>query len=135
VYQADTGYQDQGAPISADLKTAFNYFKSRGINKLFTMIRPLISTSGNASFLVGINVDFENTAPTGTIQVPAPTNSLWGSATWDSGIWSNGDIVIKSWAGIGRVGMCAAARLIVQVDGSSCEVNSFDMMAEPGASL
>mgnify|MGYP003649147850 CR=1 FL=1 len=130
VYKADTGRQDNGAQISWDLKTAFNACGSRGQNKFFKALRPLLLTSGTASFLAGINVDFDDTAPTGTVSATATTAALWGTGLWGTGLWGGLGLLVRKWLTVGRIGTTAAARFKGAADGISVQCNGFDVLYE-----
>lgn len=132
VWKADTGFQDNGSGITADIKTAFNYYKSRGQQKRFQMIRPIFSSNGSPGFLLDLNVDFAEDDPTSSPTATAIAESLWDDAEWDVDVWNGGNPVTRSWTGVAGMGMCAAIRLRVVSDGASFILNSFDVTAEVG---
>lgn len=135
VYKADTGYQDNGGTITAILKTAWNYFGQRGVEKLFTLCRPVISTDGTPSILFNLNTDFQDMAPTGTISASAPSNSLWGAATWGVGVWGGDSTVTTNWNAPQALGYCAAVRMTITINGASFILNSFDVQMQRGGAL
>jgi hypothetical protein len=135
VYRADTGASDNGAVITANLKTAWNYFNQRGRQKLFTLIRPVISTNGSPSILMNLNVDFQDVAPTGTISASAPSNSLWGVAQWGMGVWAGVATTITNWNSPLALGYCAAVRMTITTNSSSFILNSFDVQMQSGGAL
>jgi hypothetical protein len=47
VYHADSGRTDNMGPIYGELKGAWNYLKSRGVNKIVTMVRPVLQSNGS----------------------------------------------------------------------------------------
>jgi hypothetical protein len=132
VWKADTGFQDNGGGITGDIKAAFNYYKSRGQQKRFQMIRPVIATNGIPGILLDLNVDFEEREPTSAPTTTPVTGALWGTAQWGVSVWNSGDQITRSWVGIAGMGMCAAIRLRVVSNGASCVLNSFDVTAEVG---
>ncbi len=105
VYQWDAGASDNGAPIVADLKSAFTDFGDRGRQKRFTMIRPLLNTTPLVQPALEIDVDYQESLPTavptvvGQGQTEAEIRYDWTSAS-----------------GIGYVG---AARLQVNLQGDT----------------
>lgn len=135
VYKADTGYSDNGSNINADMKGAFSYFGSRGQNKLFSMIRPLLLTSGDAGILIGVNVDFDNVQPTGTLTPSTTETGVWQSGLWGTAKWGGAGILVRDWKTIGRIGFCAAPRLKVSTNGARVYVNGFDIVSEAGGQL
>lgn len=132
VYKADSGRNDAGGDITGEMKTAFNYFGSPGVNKFFTMLRPLLLNSGTPDILLGLNVDFDNDNPTGTLTATPTSTGLWGTGLWGTALWGGSGLLIKDWRTVGKVGYCAAVRLRVAANGISVQVNGFDVIAEPG---
>lgn len=135
VYKADIGASDNGSVITAQLKTAWNYFNQRGKQKLFTLIRPVISTNGSPSVLMNLNVDFQDVDPTGTISASAPMNSLWGVATWGTGTWGGLAATITNWNSPLALGYCAAVRMTITTNSSTFILNSFDVQMQAGGAL
>lgn len=129
VYQADTGSQDNGGQISWDVKTAFNYCGSTR-NKYFKSLQPLLLTSGIASFLGGINVDYDDVAPTGTINATAGAGAIWGSSNWDGANWAGVGILVRNWLGVGRVGTVVAARFTGAASNITVQLNGFNLAYE-----
>lgn len=132
VYKADTGYQDAGGAIDWEVKTAFSYFGSRGRQKFYKMIRPLILASGIPAINIGLNVDFDNAPPTGTLAASNSTAGLWGSGLWGTALWGGTGLRIQDWNTVGNIGYAAAVRLQGQSNGVSIQINGFDVLAEPG---
>lgn len=137
VYKADTGYQDNGGVITAELRTSWNYFgdTSRGVQKFFTFARPVFSTDGAPSILFNLNTDFQNLDPTGSISASAPANTLWGTALWGSGQWGGDSTVITNWNNPQAIGYCAAARMRITSSGASFMLNSFDIQMQRGGPI
>jgi len=135
VWKADTGFQDDGGGITGDIKTAFNYYGSRGQQKLFKMIRPIFSSNGSPGFLLDLNVDFEDREPTSSPTVTPNAGALWDVAVWDVDVWGAGETIRRDWVGVAGMGMSAAIRLRITSDGASCTLNSFDVATEMGGLL
>lgn len=130
--KAWTGNNDAGTNIVADGLPAFNYFKTPGRLKHFKEVRPIISTDGSPGVLLGCNVDFDTTAPSGVPTFTSTTSGLWDSAMWDAGVWG-GDLSIKrNWQTIGGIGYCGAAHLKVATANEECHWISTDYVYEVG---
>lgn len=129
-----SGLDDMGVNIVADAKSAFNYFGSR-VQKRFTLARPIISSSAVAPLAIGINTDFSDSLPAGTVSGSASSLSLWGTGTWDSALWGGGSYIFKRWQGLAGIGFCAATR--VRYEGMGYEVSwiSTDYVFETGGIL
>jgi hypothetical protein len=135
VYKGDVGFQDNGEAIQGDIKTAFNYFKSRGQLKAFKMARPIFLSNGQPNYLMGLNVDFDDSTPSAAPTPGAAPVSLWGVAQGGVDVWGGGSAITKGWVGVTGIGMCAALRLRVTSNGASCVVNSFDVLTQRGGIL
>ena len=132
VYQADNTYQDDGAGITGTGITAFSSYGKKGRLKRFTAVRPLYYASGSVGFKIGINVDFNLDPPTGDASATADTGTTWDSALWDTGQWGGSDFVFKPWKGAGSIGTYGAVTFSVAINGQSCSVNAFDVVAQLG---
>lgn len=130
VYKADTGKQDNGSQIAWDLKSAFNDCGSPGQNKFFKGIRPLLLTTGTASILGGINVDYNNTVPSGTLSASSGSTGLWGSGHWGVAHWGGLGLLLRKWLTVGQIGTTVAARLRGAAKGISVQINGFDVLYE-----
>lgn len=132
VFKADSGFQDNGSAIQADLKTSFNDFGVKGRVKMFKMLRALFASNGSPGFLMDLNVDYEDRPPTSTPTAGAAPMSVWGSATWGVSKWTSGQVLTRQWVGAAGIGHSAAIRLRVNSNGASCTVNGFDVVFEAG---
>jgi len=97
VYRWDTGVTDAGVTLTADLKTAFNYFGDRGRQKRFTMLRPTLNTTANIKPAVEMLVDFHEREP-----VAVPTTIIDRSLTLR---------IQENWTTVTGLGYCGAVRM------------------------
>lgn len=88
VFLWDEGYEDNGEDIVADLKTAFNYFSSRGSLKKFEMLQPILRIQSSLRPAIEVLTDFKEKTPTAIPTVPVEgdgmeieTRDTWTSAT------------------------------------------------------
>jgi len=127
---------DNAVAINTDLKTSFNYFNSRGQLKQWSMVRPIFSTSGSPAVIYGLNVDFEDTLPTGVPTFNPFTAALWDSSVWDGASWGGENAVQKSWQFLSGLGYCAALRMKTQSGtGVSLRLSSVDYVFKVGGVL
>ncbi len=127
VFKADTGHDDNGHQLHGEIKTAFNACGTSGQNKFFNELRPLLLTNGTASLTAGVNVDYNNSVPTGTLSASAGDTGLWGSARWGSSRWGGRGLLVRNWLTIGQIGTTVAARLRVAASGITVQLNGFDI--------
>jgi len=138
VYEADVGSVDPGdASITGNMKTAFDYFETRGQLKRWTMIRPKITVGATITPAVGINVDFRSDETPAVSIATLSDLALWDQAIWDTDEWPPEQVFRNEWATITGVGYCASTQMLVSVSGSGntkpvLRVNGFDYIYEPG---
>lgn len=132
VIQAWTGTSDSGADINFEGLASFQYHGGMNL-KRYTMARPIVSTDNPAiGILLGLNLDFDQTAPTGVPSFAPVNTAVWDTSTWDSGIWA-GDLTIrKDWQTVGGVGYCAALHIKGSTPSSQLRWQSTDYVYEVG---
>lgn len=110
VYQWDIGPSDYLENITADVKTAFNYFGDRGHLKRWTMLQPLINSDGQVNPSIGINVNFRSDAVLSTPSTVQAGGPLWdsGSSQWDLVNWPTSSQQSPNWISITGIGQCAS---------------------------
>lgn len=126
---------DNGNNINATVQQAYNYFDSRGTQKRYTLVRPIITTIGGfPSILCGLNLDFEEGNATGTISFnpSANSNGVWDSSTWDNAIWGGASVINKNWQGVTGIGYCASLQLTAASQGITVRWASTDFVMETG---
>lgn len=102
---------DNGSNINFEAQQSFNYFGGQQLKQV-KMLRPIISTDGTPSVLLGVNVDFDTTAPTGIPTFTANSSATWDLATWDGGFTWGGDLQIKrDWQTAFGMGYCISAHM------------------------
>ena len=126
---------DNGTNINADAKQAFSYFGSRGKLKRWTMVRPILLSSGSPAILSGLNIDFDDTDLLGTLSYTGTSYGLWDSSLWDTSFWGGNLGVNKSWQGVNGVGFAAALRLKSATSGIETHWTSTDFVLENGGVL
>lgn len=135
VYKADSGLNDDGSQITGEIKTAFTYCKTPGIQKQFTLFRPVITASGSPAIDMALNVDFADDPATSSLSAVVNGDTVWGSARWGSGKWGGTGLVIRDWISSGIIGNAVAIKMRVATDGIAINVNAFDLTFERGGVL
>lgn len=145
VYLADEAAGDENSTIEADIQGAYNYFESRGQNKQWTTIRPLITKeeSYQVSLQLGLSIDFELSEATDEILEDSNVMpSIWNdpNTIWDdpNTLWP-GLLTISRWMAISGIGYCAAVRLKIDVPWTeslrapqALRIFSFDFLYKKG---
>lgn len=141
VYLWNYDAADDGEPINCTAKFAWNYMRSRGYSKRFTLIRPVITSDGNVVPGVGINVNFGDGAPVSTPNAVSSSGPFWDAALWDDAIWPIEGAVTADWQTIGGDGNVVSVVVQVQTtetgspSGVLLRLNSCDIMYERGGPL
>lgn len=135
VCKCDTGYSDNGAYITGEVKTAFQYFGSPAGLKRWTMVRPIFNTSGQMSPSIRLDIDFENIAPTAAATFVAANGTPWNTAKWNTFKWQSTPSIQKAWQGANGVGYAAAFHMKIVNNASSVQWMSIDYVYERGQIL
>lgn len=134
VSKCDVGNADAGSVIIGSLKTSFSYIGSDR-QKRFTMVRPLIQTTGAIYPALALNVDFQTVVPTGTPTFTFAGASLWNVALWDVSPWFSGFFLQKNWQTVTGIGFSAALYMTVSSAGPAVSLMAIDYIYEPGGIL
>jgi hypothetical protein len=133
IYKAWNGVTDHGASIVAESIPAFNSFGNSSRIKKFNACRPILITDGSPSLYGDINVDFDTSAPTGTLSyIPPASGMVWGSMVWGAMTWGGLSIVQRDWQFVGGYGYWGAFHFKVQNNGSNVSWASIDYLLEAG---
>lgn len=132
VYLWDTGTIDGTADIVAEMVTGYEYVGGRGIQKRFTMARPVLQTTGPFTYAMDVEVDFETRTTLPTISSNLPAGAAWDSAVWDSSSWSGGYSLQRNWVSVEGLGYAAAIHLKASSQTMTMNVMSFDVTYEKG---
>lgn len=130
-------YADNSTNINGLGKQAFNYFRSPGQLKRWTMMRPIIGSNGTPSILANINVDFDDSGATSALTFSQSTSYTWDGVTslWDTATWGTDIVILKNWQGVNGVGYCCAPRLQTASMGITVKWISTDLVFERGGIL
>jgi hypothetical protein len=126
---------DDESNITATAQQAYSYFDSPGQLKRFTMVRPILqSTGGVPNVLCGISVDFDTQSQLGAVSFNPNTltEGIWDSSKWDSAIWSGGLITTKVWQGVTGIGYTGSVNLNAASRGIELHWASTDYVMENG---
>lgn len=126
---------DDGNNINATVQQAYNYFDTRGTQKRYTLVRPIIQTIGGfPSILCGVNVDFQEGNATGTISFnpSGAGNAVWDTSTWDNATWGGATVINKNWQAVSGIGYCASLQLTAASQGITVRWASTDFVMETG---
>ncbi len=125
---------DNGSNINASVQQAYNYFDTRGQQKRFTMVRPIIiSYDGTPSISAALNLDFDTTNATGALAFNPITyaTAVWDTSVWDQSSWG-GKTINKNWQSVTGVGYCAGLQLTTASQGIEVRWASTDFVMELG---
>ena len=125
---------DDEANITATAQQAYSYFDAPGQLKRFTMVRPILqSTGGIPNVLCGISVDFDTQSQLGAVSFnPSAQIGNWDSAKWDGVTWAGGLITTKIWQGVTGIGYTGSVNLNAASRGIELHWASTDYVMEAG---
>ena len=133
VMKAFTGTSDNGAAIAGEALQAFSQMGTANL-KYFEMARPIVSVdTSNLGILLGLNVDYDITAPIGTPTFSPTSLGTWDSALWDIGIWGGTLAIRKDWQTVGGVGYSGALHMKTQSSTANLQWASTNYMFQAGS--
>lgn len=135
VAQAWNDYADASADITGTAIQAFNYLGNRSQQKQFTMIRPTFFVSGQVSVFGGVNVDFDTSDISTSLQTVTPAGASWDAAVWDVDVFGPDLTVTNPWQGANGIGYCCAPRIKATVNGNRIQWASSDVVFRRGGVL
>lgn len=131
-------YSDNGSNITATAQQAYSYFERAGQLKRFTLVRPILqSTGGVPNVVCGLSVDFDTQSQLGSVQFNPSTltDGVWDASRWDQANWSGGLITTKVWQGVTGLGFAGSINLNVASRGIELHWASTDYVMEAGGVL
>jgi hypothetical protein len=129
---------DAGANIRGFAQQAYSYFDSRGQQKRFTMVRPILQTdNGVPTVLCGISTDFDTVDLTSQISFNPNILAigLWDISEWDDANWGGGLVTTKIWQGVTGIGYAGSVSLNVVSQAIEFHWASTDYVMERGGIL
>ena len=141
VYQWNIGASDYTRPITCLVKTAYNNFGNGAQLKRYTMLQPLMTTTGNPIPSVGINVDFKDIDILSTPQAFGVNIPNWDEVEWDQFSWPGPPTTVDAWTGVDGLGhyVSIVTRVTTQSTPSNpayypiVQLNGWNILAEQGA--
>ena len=135
VCKAWDGHDDNGADIPGVALPAFSTFGNPGNLKRFTMMRPILRTTGSPTVQGAMNIDFDTSFSTAPLSYSPVSVGLWDSATWDSGLWAGDLAILQSWQSVNGVGYYGSPQIRVASSGIDVRWVSTDVVYESGGIL
>lgn len=125
---------DFDASITAEAKTAFNYFAPRSRIKAWAMVRPNLSIAGSIAVNVAMDTDFASDGDFGAAVFNISGISRWDAARWDENVWAEEAKLRLEWVTVSaKNSYCAATRLRVIARDATIVWSATDTLYEVGA--
>jgi hypothetical protein len=131
-------YADAGTNIKAFVQQAYSYFESRGQQKRFTLVRPILQTdNGLPTVLCGISTDFDTVDLTNQISFNPSILQIgeWDVDKWDDANWGGGLVTTKVWQGVTGLGYAGSVSMNVVSQAIELRWASTDYVMERGGVL
>lgn len=137
----NVGSGDGSQSITCVLQQAYNSFGNAAQLKRYSMLQPLITTTGTPIPSIGISTDFNETT---ALSTPQPTSSnlpLWGDVNWGQFDWSNAPTTTNNWGASQGVGHYVSPMILLTTYpdagdptfSSITQLNGWNVLAESGA--
>jgi hypothetical protein len=125
---------DFAVSITAEVKSAFNYYSPRSRIKSWRMLRPNIAVSGNIALNIGLDTDFSTDANFGAPEFNSSGSSPWDTSLWDSAVWSSEITIRNNWITVAAAdSYCAATRLRIIARDATVDWSVTDTLYEQGS--
>lgn len=108
VVKANIGGNDFGGSILASWQSAWNYFGSRGVEKIYTQYRPNIRSTALLEVSTAVGTDFDDPVLPGNVLTSQPIGGRWNVDKWNTARWNSGETVYNEWVGAGNEGFNAS---------------------------
>jgi hypothetical protein len=131
-------FSDNGTNIVGNCQQAYSYFDSRGQQKRFTLVRPILQTdNGLPTVLCGLSTDFDTVPLVNQIAFnPSILNTgIWDTSTWDNANWGGTLTTTKIWQGVTGLGFAGSVNMNVASQGIEFHWASTDYVMEAGGVL
>jgi hypothetical protein len=128
VYRANTGRADVSTAITAVGQTSYQAHGTANV-KRFSLLKPLITTTGSNRPALGLSLDFSETDNLSSPPASQSSNqSVWDIALWDTGTWTDSGVgQVQDWTNVVGIGAFGSikfrAQTGVQVGGSAWGVS------------
>lgn len=129
IYQADYGETDNSEPINWEIRQAYNYFGDRGSEKHFKAIKPVFDATGSITFLIGVDVDGNNTNLGSPSTFSDNGATAWGS-DWGAP-WGAEKEHFEKWIMVSQMGRAGAIHLSGSYTGVQMDMIAFHVAFEP----
>ena len=129
---------DAGFNINFNALQSFNYFGADTQLKKVSMVRPIISTDGQPTILLGVNSDFDTSDPLGnpTFSPVYPSIAVWDVSVWDGAdAWAGNLMIRRDWQTAFAIGYCLAPHMKGYAMNARMRWASTDMLIETGGVL
>jgi len=126
---------DDGKNITGQVQQAYSYFDTRGQQKRFTMVRPMLLTdNGVPNVLCNVSTDFQEQNSLSAVQFNpnSITIGVWDANLWDQANWGGNLTLNKDWQGVSGIGYCAGLNLSIASQGIEVHWTSTDFVMETG---
>ena len=133
-----TSNSDDENNITAAAQQAYSYFGTPGQLKRFTLVRPILQSSGGVpNVYCGLSTDFDTEINLGQVSFnPSNQNDgVWSVSKWDRANWAGGLTTTKIWQGVTGLGFTGSINLNVAARNIELHWASTDYVMEAGGVL
>lgn len=105
------GQADNNANINGEALQAFSDFGVKEV-KQWTMVRPILTTNGSPGVSIGVNVEFDLSAPLSIPTFSPITGAIWGTSLWGAARWGGSFVIKKDWLTVTSYGNHGAVHML-----------------------
>lgn len=133
VFKVLDGNTDNGSPIEAEARTAYDYMGSPGQLKQPTSIRPVLNGAEGLAPLVSIATNFSERFPDAEVSFSGlASGTAWGAGAWDTFFWADEPEVNVGWFSLSGAGQAISTRIRMLTGSGSVKWYSSDYIVKGG---
>lgn len=133
VVKAWTGTADFGVNIEAYSKQAFSEYGYTGVQKQFTMYKPVLNVNGNVAFSTDFDIDFKDNVMLNTATYSNATGAQWDVASWDTAYWAAGMEIVNKWTSpSANIGVFGSPKIKIATDSLTVQWMANDVCFKTG---
>jgi hypothetical protein len=132
LYKVLDGAADLGVAITAECKTAYDYWDTRQLKEA-TAVQLTFTTTAALAPLVSVAADFDDDYPDSSITFTDGAGGLWDTFLWGSTVWADEQTVNTGWGTLSGSGQAFSTRVRVTAGSDTPSWYSTNYIWKPGA--
>jgi hypothetical protein len=136
VAKAWTNQNDNGAVIQAEIIPAYQHFGLASQSKRFSLARVIFGTTGQVTYGVRMEVDFNPSPRPITIPFsPSLEDAIYDISKYDESVYGSGLKIKGKWQNVSNIGYWGSLHIAIKTRAAEAHIYSYDVAVEAGGVL